>query len=113
MMRLTGSEAEDRAVELLKDRGYRIVARNWRCRFGEIDIVARDGPTLVFVEVKARSGDGFGGADGAVDKKKQGRLATAAGQFLQETGCELPARFDVVAFSGDRPTLLCDAFSVG
>jgi len=110
MMRLTGAEAEERAVELRKDRGCRVVARNWRRRFGEIDIVARDGQTLVFIEVKARSGDGFGGA---VDTRKKGRVAVAAGQFLQETGCELPARFDVVAFSGDRSTLLRDAFSVG
>ncbi|MGB2982593.1 MAG: YraN family protein [Candidatus Bipolaricaulia bacterium] len=112
-MGLSGAEAEERACTLLKGQGYKIVARNWRSRYGEIDIVARDGSTIVFVEVKARSGDGFGGAGAAVDLRKQRRIASTAGQFLQETGCEFPARFDVVTFSKERPRLHRDAFRMG
>jgi len=112
-MSLSGTEAEERACIFLKDAGYKIVARNWRSRFGEIDIVARDGSTVVFVEVKARAGEAFGGPSAAVDAGKQRRIATTASEFLQETGCELPARFDVVTFSDGRPRLYRDAFRIG
>jgi putative endonuclease len=113
MIGLSGSEAEDRACLLLKELGYRIVARNWRCRFGEIDIIARDGRTVAFVEVKARSSGSHGGPDGAVDGAKQRRIAATAALFLQETRCELPSRFDVVTFSGSSPRVYRDAFRVG
>lgn len=111
-MRLTGGQAEERACRYLKDLGYQIVARNWRCRFGEIDIVAREGDTLVFVEVKARSTGGFGGPEGAVDRRKQGRLVAAARCFISKTGAELPVRFDVVTFLGGSVRLYRDAFRV-
>ena len=112
-MALSGEEGEERACQLLKDHGYRIIARNWRSRFGEIDIIARDGATVVFVEVKARSGSAYGGPGGAVDVCKQQRIAATAELFLQETECELPARFDVVTFVGEAPRLYRDAFGVG
>lgn len=111
-MSLSGAEAEEKACLLLKEQGYMIVARNWRSRYGEIDIVARDGSTIVFVEVKARSSQGFGGPDAAVDAEKQRRIAATAGQFLQQTGCELPARFDVVTFSGECSSMHRDAFRI-
>jgi putative endonuclease len=109
-MTLSGRQAEEEACRLLKEAGYKIVARNWRCRYGEIDIIARDGATLVFVEVKARSGDAFGGAGAAVDVRKQRRIAITASLFLEEMECMLPSRFDVVAFSGEEPALHRDAF---
>ena len=65
-MTWSGAEAEVRACGLLKAQGFRIVARNWRTVWGEIDIVARDGPTLAFIEVKSRSRTGFGGPEAAV-----------------------------------------------
>jgi putative endonuclease len=111
-MSLSGVEAEERACLLLKEQGYMIVARNWRSRYGEIDIIARDGSTIVFVEVKARSSHGFGGPDAAVDIGKQRRIASTAAQFLQQTRCELQARFDVVTFSGERPNVYRDAFRI-
>jgi len=111
-MGLTGSQAEERACRYLKGLGYEIVARNWRCRFGEIDIVAREGDTLVFVEVKARSAGGFGGPAGSVDPAKQRRLIAAARWFIGRTGAELPARFDVVTFLGESVRLYKDAFRV-
>ena len=112
-MVLPGVAAEERACLLLKELGYEIVARNWRSRYGEIDIIAREESTIVFVEVKERSGKGFGGASGAVDAAKQRRIAATSALFLQETGCELPARFDVVTFASGSATLYRDAFRVG
>jgi putative endonuclease len=112
-MSLSGEKTERLACLYLKGLGFEIVARNWRSRFGEIDIVAREGETLVFVEVKARSGDGFGGPEGAVDAPKQRRIAATAAQFVQETASELPARFDVVTFSSGTPRLHRDAFQIG
>lgn len=107
-----GKDAEGRACRLLKAEGFRIVARNWRCRFGEIDIIAREGATLVFIEVKARSGEGFGGAAGAVGRAKRRRLVATARWFMQEVGAELPARFDVMTFTGTSARLHRDAFRV-
>ena len=107
-----GREAEGRACDFLRANGYEIVARNWRTARGEIDIVARDGPTLVFVEVKSRAGPGFGGPEAAVHPAKQRRLIAAARSFLGETACALPVRFDVVAYLEGRPRLLRDAFQV-
>ncbi|MCX6100515.1 MAG: YraN family protein, partial [Candidatus Bipolaricaulota bacterium] len=69
-----GAEAEELACGVLRQAGYLVVTRNWRTRLGEIDIVARDGDVLVFVEVKARSTSGFGGAEGAVGPAKQRRI---------------------------------------
>jgi putative endonuclease len=107
-----GAEAEDAACHVLRQRGYRIVARNWRMRLGEIDIIARDGDVLVFVEVKARSGSGFGGAEGAVGAAKRRRIIAAAAAFLAAHGCELASRFDVVALEGRDVRVVQDAFRV-
>jgi putative endonuclease len=96
-----GQEAEDQAFEELQRRGLKLVARNWRCRGGELDLVMLDGDTVVFVEVRFRSHAAWGGALESVDARKRGRLGAAAEQFLQahprwrEHGC----RFDVVAMS--------------
>ena len=113
IMALSGVEGEERACRLLRDLGYLIVARNWRSRFGEIDVIAREGATVVFVEVKTRSGQAYGGPAAAIDARKRERIAATAGLFLQETECELPARFDVVTFVGDAPRLYRDAFRIG
>jgi putative endonuclease len=104
--------AEERACELLRSEGYEIVARNWRCRSGEIDIVARDGPVLAFIEVKSRRSAAFGGPEGAVHRAKQQRIIATARTFLSAAQCELPIRFDVVTFLGARSQLYRDAFQV-
>lgn len=106
----TGRWGEEVACALLQARGYRIIARNWSSRMGEIDIIARDGDVLVFVEVKTRSNVSYGGAAAAVGRHKQRRVICAAGQFLAATQCDLPARFDVVTVSPDGACLLRDAF---
>ncbi|MGN6444532.1 YraN family protein, partial [Amnibacterium sp.] len=76
-----GRRGEEEAAAYLADLGYRIIERNWRCRSGEIDIVAMDGAELVIVEVKTRSGRGFGDPLEAVDPAKLTRLCVLAGAW--------------------------------
>ena len=100
--RLRGAKAEAKAARYLADRGLRVVARNYRTRQGEVDLVARDGATLVFVEVRARSWSAFGGAAGSVDARKQRRIAAAARHYLRRLGAEPACRFDVLTVQGPR-----------
>lgn len=98
-----GRSAEDRAARFLEARGLTILARNFRRRAGEIDIVARDGETLAIVEVRARTTRRYGGAAASVGPRKQQRLIRAA-QLLLAAHPEwrrMPARFDVVVEEGD------------
>ena len=100
-----GARGEDAAVRFLCARGLRVLERNYRCRFGEIDIIALDGETVVFVEVKLR----FEPVDPfeAVDARKQGQISRTAFDFLERRAMlGRPARFDVVAVEGR--TLVCD-----
>jgi putative endonuclease len=101
-----GKNGEDLACEELVRRGYAILERRYRTRHGEIDIIARLGPTLVFVEVKARTGSAFGGAGAAVTRVKQQRVARMAEDFLARRRIvDEPCRFDVVTvdFGGEPP----------
>jgi putative endonuclease len=108
---LLGQTAETRAEAFLKTRGLTLVARNWRCRFGEIDLVMRDGATLVFIEVRLRSRADFGGAAASVTPAKQKKLLAAARQYLTTLKTLPPCRFDVVALSGDgAPEWIRNAF---
>jgi putative endonuclease len=100
---LLGQAAESRAEAFLKSNGLKLVARNWRCRFGEIDLVMQDGPTLVFVEVRLRSRSDFGGAAASVTSSKQKKLLAAARQYLGALKTLPPCRFDVVALTGNTP----------
>jgi putative endonuclease len=96
-----GKAGEDAAVRELERRGYAILARRYRTRHGEIDIVARDGETTVFVEVKARTTAEFGGAAAAVTPIKQRRLAAMAVDYVARQRLSgRPCRFDVVAIDG-------------
>jgi putative endonuclease len=94
----------------LRGLGYRIIERNWRSPFGELDIIARDGDSLVIVEVKARTGSTFGGPEGALSAAKRERIVTATRAYLAASDAQLPLRFDLVAVEGDRVTLYRDAF---
>ena len=93
-----GKHGEDLACQELERRGYAIVARRYRVRGGELDIVARDGPVLVFVEVKTRTGRRFGAAAEAVTAAKQRRMTKLASEYLKRHHVsDCPCRFDVVA----------------
>jgi putative endonuclease len=107
----SGREGEALACRHLRAQGFRIVAHNWRCPFGELDLVARDGDTLVFVEVKCRSSPGYGGPEGALTLGKRRRLIAAAGAYLMREEPDLPVRFDVIAICGDSLAHYRDAFS--
>lgn len=107
-----GAETEERAAAYLTALGWRVLARNWRRPQGELDIVAEDGRTIVFVEVKARSGRRFGLPEEAVDARRRGRLSRAAALYLQASGLgSRPCRFDVAAVEGGRVRLIRAAFS--
>jgi len=106
-----GREAEDRAAAWLADRGLQLLARNYRCRGGEIDLVMRDASHLVFVEVRYRSRNDFGGALSSVGPAKQRRLLLAAQHYLARNGWTGPCRFDVVGFEHDgKAHWIRDAF---
>jgi putative endonuclease len=96
--RRTGAAGEDAVAAWYGERGYEIVDRNWRVREGEIDLVARRGPTVVFCEVKTRRGDRFGQPFEAVTAKKQARLRLLARLWLAEhPGRTADLRFDVAS----------------
>jgi len=98
-----GMSGENLACAELARRGYAILERRYRTRFGEIDIVARDGDTIVFVEVKARLTDDYGGAAAAITAWKQRRVAGMAVDYLSRRRLhDCPCRFDVVAIEFDE-----------
>jgi putative endonuclease len=96
----TGADAEACAAAFLESRGLTIIERNYRCRFGEIDLVARDGATVVFVEVRARSSRAYGGAAESITPAKRKRLVAAARHYLAGHRVQRACRFDVVLLSG-------------
>lgn len=91
-----GRRAEELAAAFLASRGLVIVARNFRCRRGEIDIIARDGDTLVFAEVRLRSREDYGGAAASITAAKRSRLTAAALFYLGRLGRNPPCRFDAL-----------------
>lgn len=98
----TGREAEDRAAALLRERGWTVLDRNYRTPRGELDLVARDGDYLVFVEVRARRSAAFGDPADTVDSAKRSALRWAARAWLAaHAPGDPPVRFDVVTFSGE------------
>ena len=113
-MNSSGRNFEDAAARLLRSGGYEIIERNYSCPLGEIDIVAREGEILAFVEVKARSSAAFGGALSAVTPAKQRRITRAALCYIKTKKLS-PAgvRFDVVAFDGASAGVVKNAFTPG
>jgi putative endonuclease len=108
-----GASAETRAAQLLVAAGYRIVERNFRCKAGELDIVARDGDVLVFVEVRSRSDDEHGSAVEMIRRTKQRRVARVAAYYLATVEPVFDeCRFDIIAITAGEPILLKDAFRV-
>jgi len=107
-----GAAAEELAAVFLEGRGLRIVERNYRCRFGEIDLVARSGAVLVFVVVRARKSEAFGGAAGSITAAKRRRLVAAARHYLAKHRVSRACRFDVVLLRGREQEIewLSDAF---
>jgi putative endonuclease len=106
-----GATGEERAVELLIRAGLNIVERNYRSRLGELDIIAREGTTLVFVEVRSRRDSTYGSALEAVGWRKQRKVSRVAMQYIMWRRPRfVAARFDVVAITGDEIVHVRDAW---
>jgi putative endonuclease len=104
-----GQTGEDIAANFLCNNGYKILTRNYRCRIGEIDIIATKDKELVFVEVKTRIGEAYGSPAAAVTGKKQRQISRTAQYYLTENNLfDAPARFDVVSIvmSNRHPPLI-------
>ena len=109
--RTYGIDGEDAVAAWYRAQGYDVVARNWRCRDGELDLVVRRGGDLVFVEVKARRSDRFGLPAEAVTPAKQRRLRGLAARYLRDTGARARSlRFDVVAILAGHVEVIEAAF---
>ena len=110
--RRTGTAYEAIAADYLKSQGYEILTLNYRCRSGEIDLIARDGRYLVFIEVKYRTNGEKGAAVAAVDRRKQRTISRVAVFYMIQNRLpeDTPCRFDVVAIDGEKITLYKNAF---
>ncbi len=111
-MNRRGAPAENLAAAFLERQGLSILERNYRCRFGEIDLVASSGAALVFVEVRARESGAFGGAAGSITAAKRRRIVAAARHYLAKHRVRRACRFDVVLIQGREQEIewLTDAF---
>ena len=112
-----GKKGEGKALRFLKKKGYRIIEKNYVCKLGEMDIIAKEKDTLVFVEVKTRTTTEFGPPQLAVNSSKQRQLSKVALNYLKEKQLEeVKARFDVVAIllgqKGEQIELIRDAFEL-
>jgi putative endonuclease len=101
---IAGARAEALAAQFLAAHGMEILERNFRRRCGEIDLVAKDGDTLVFVEVRLRTRGDFGGAAASITAKKRARIAAAAGLYLARLRRAPPCRFDAVLLDAIDPS---------
>ena len=100
-MQAQGYGFEERAAQWVQARGWQILQRNYRCKLGEIDIIAEDSGQLVFIEVRARSNPRFASAAASVDRRKQQKLLRTAARYLRSAAGarqNYPCRFDVIAF---------------
>ena len=110
---MKGRDAEQAALSYLRRQNLELVAQNYRCRFGEIDLIMRDGNVLVFIEVRMRSHLAFGGAAASITPAKQTKLLRAARHYLSEMNNEPLCRFDAVLLSdmeGQKIEWIRDAF---
>lgn len=96
-----GSDAENLAAIFLGQNKLRLLARNYRCRFGEIDLIMQDGDTLVFVEVRMRNSDRYGGAAASITPRKQAKLIQTARYYLAQQDNDMFCRFDAILISGN------------
>jgi putative endonuclease len=103
----SGKDAELQALQYLQQHGLRLLAQNWLCKRGELDLVMLDGDTVVFVEVRYRKNTQWGGALDSIDERKRQKLVFAAQYFLQSESrwADHPCRFDVVAIDSNAAQL--------
>ncbi|MBI5846374.1 MAG: YraN family protein [Nitrospirae bacterium] len=115
-MKNLGRKGEDLAAALCKEKGLTVIEKNFRTPFGEIDLIAKDGNIIVFIEVKTRTGDAYGAPFEAVTSRKRAKITKVAMSYLKRFRKEVPARFDVISISmkNGKPDLeyIQDAFEV-
>ena len=109
---ISGAAAESAAAALIERAGLEVITRNYRTKAGEIDLIARDGTTLVFIEVRKRANMRFGGAHASIDWRKQQRIVRAAQHYLLGFRTPPPCRFDAILVEGETVEWLRDAFQV-
>ncbi len=100
-----GEQAEALAADFLRGKGLRIAVRNYRSRYGEIDLIAREGATVVFVEVRSRASDAYGGAAASITAAKREKLLKTARHYLAGITPLPQCRFDAVLISGEPPRI--------
>lgn len=98
---ISGKTAEDKACDYLIKNGLKLIARNFRCKAGELDLIMKDGNTVVIAEVRYRKSDAYGSALESVTAQKQAKIIAAAQFYLSTLRTDNPVRFDVVAISGN------------
>jgi putative endonuclease len=98
-----GAQAELFAVGYLRQHGLKLIAQNYRCRFGEIDLIMQDGEMLVFIEVRLRNSNKFGGASASIDFHKQRKLICTAQLYLSRLSYIPPCRFDAILLKSPAP----------
>lgn len=110
--RAVGTDYEKQAAEYLETRGYHILEKNFRCRMGEIDLIAEEDGYLVFIEVKYRAGTQMGEPQEAVNFRKQQKISRAASYYClrYKISPQKPCRFDVIACMGGEWTIIQNAF---
>lgn len=109
--RILGFAGERRAAKYLRDEGYEILLTNWRTPFGEVDIVARKGDVVAFIEVKTRSGDSFGSPSEAVDVTRMKRYVRSAEFYFSGRECDSVVRFDIIEVTSRGINHLENAFT--
>ena len=108
----TGAEGEKRVANFLRQHGYKIIKRNYQCRFGEIDIIAEKSEYIVFVEVKTRKENSMVSGAAAVDFHKQNRIMSTSNDFIVKTESELQPRFDVAEVIVSKKADGSDSYSL-
>lgn len=104
-MNRSGEQAEALAADFLRGKGLRITAKNYRSRYGEIDLIAREGATVVFVEVRSRASEAYGGAAASITASKREKLLKTARHYLAGVTPLPPCRFDAVLVTGEPPRI--------
>lgn len=107
---LSGKDGEERACNYVKSKKYKILERNYRCPYGEIDIIAKYSNTLVIIEVKYRKSIKFGKGYEAVNYTKQQKIIKTVQHYINENNIKMPVRFDVISIDDNKITYIENAF---
>lgn len=108
----SGKDGEEKACNYIKAKKYKIAERNYRCLYGEIDIIAESNGVLIIIEVKYRKSDKYGKGYEAVNTVKQKKIIKTAEYYINEKNVKMPVRFDVISIDGNEITHIENAFGV-